>query len=199
MTPVCGGVGVACWSHPAAAHSIAASAPADCSVQDCAILNQCLEEVAKQYPATKFVKVVSTGGWWRCAAFLSAHPWQHWQLQVQRSRLPTSHAEPLAHHLAVPASPPQLLSAECIPGYPDENLPTVLLYKDTKCVQSLVGLRQFGGRSTSPELLAISLNRHGEVCGDAEQQEQQVRSLVSRLLLREEEARQAGGGGDDDE
>lgn len=33
-----------------------------CSVQDCAILNQCLEEVAKTYPNTKFVKIVSTGG-----------------------------------------------------------------------------------------------------------------------------------------
>lgn len=31
------------------------------SVQDCAILNQCLAEVAKSYPATKFVKIVSTG------------------------------------------------------------------------------------------------------------------------------------------
>ena len=31
------------------------------SVQDCAILNQCLAEVAKSYPATKFVKIISTG------------------------------------------------------------------------------------------------------------------------------------------
>lgn len=45
-------------------------------------------------------------------------------------------------------------AAECIPGYPDANLPTVLLYRDTKCVQTLVGLRHFGGRSTSPELVS---------------------------------------------
>lgn len=109
-------------------------------VQDCAILNQCLAEVAKQYPNTKFVKIVST---------------------------------------------------ECIPAYPDANLPTVLLYRDRKCLQTMVGLRQFGGRSTSPELVAISLNRHGEVCGDAEHQEQQVRDLVSRLLVQ----RQEGGTG----
>jgi hypothetical protein len=32
-----------------------------CSVQDCCILNQCLVEVAREYPATKFVKIVSTG------------------------------------------------------------------------------------------------------------------------------------------
>lgn len=47
----------------------------------------------------------------------------------------------------------RLLRAECIPGYPDENLPTVLLYRDTKCLQTMVGLRHFGGRSTSPELV----------------------------------------------
>lgn len=45
----------------------------------------------------------------------------------------------------------KIISTDCIPNYPDENLPTVLLYKDTKCVQHMVGLRQFGGQSTSPE------------------------------------------------
>ncbi|KAL4420794.1 hypothetical protein ABPG75_010450 [Micractinium tetrahymenae] len=114
------------------------------SVQDCAILNQCLEEVAKTYPNTKFVKIVST---------------------------------------------------ECIPGYPDQNLPTALLYRDTKCVQTMVGLRHFGGRSTSPELVAISLNRHGDVCGDAADHEGQVRGLIQRLLLQRAEEQQQGGGG----
>ncbi|MFM7217256.1 MAG: hypothetical protein ACKO1U_04480, partial [Bacteroidota bacterium] len=42
---------------------------------------------------------------------------------------------------------------EAIPNYPDANLPTVLLYKDSKCLQTIVGLRQFGGQSTSPELV----------------------------------------------
>ncbi|PRW20210.1 Phosducin 3 [Chlorella sorokiniana] len=114
------------------------------SVQDCAILNQCLEEVARQYPATKFVKIIST---------------------------------------------------ECIPGYPDANLPTVLLYRDTKCAQTLVGLRHFGGHSTSPELVAISLNRYGQVCGDEEDQEAQVRGLINRLLLERAEQQQGGGDG----
>lgn len=111
------------------------------SAQDSCILNQCLAEVAKTYPNTKFVKIVST---------------------------------------------------DCIPGYPDANLPTVLLYKDTKCVQTLVGLRHFGGRSTNPELVAISLNRHGEVCGDAADQEAQVRGLISRLLIQRAEEQQGG-------
>lgn len=67
---------------------------------DCAILAQCLGELATRYPGTKFVKIVST---------------------------------------------------DCIPQYPDANLPTVLLYRDTKCQQTLVGLRQFGGQSTGPD------------------------------------------------
>ena len=40
----------------------------------------------------------------------------------------------------------RMISTECIPNYPDRNLPTVLLYKDTKCMQSLVGLGPYGGR-----------------------------------------------------
>ena len=54
-----------------------------------------------------------------------------------------------------------MFPSECIPNYPDANLPTVLLYKDTKCVQTLVGLRQFGGRGTSPELVRGAGGREG--------------------------------------
>lgn len=46
--------------------------------------------------------------------------------------------------------------------------------------------------------MAISLNRHGDVCGDASHQESQVRGLISRLLLeRADEAQRGGGGGGD--
>jgi hypothetical protein len=54
-------------------------------------------------------------------------------------------------------------AAECIPGYPDDNLPTVLLYRDGKCAHTLVGLRQFGGASTSPEL--VSGGGEAALCG----------------------------------
>lgn len=69
-------------------------------VADSAILGECFTELAKKYPATKFVKIIST---------------------------------------------------ECIPNYPDKNLPTVLIYKDTKCLQHLIGLGPFGGPRTTPE------------------------------------------------
>ncbi len=45
----------------------------------------------------------------------------------------------------------RIVSTDCIPGYPDGNLPTVLLYHGGKCLTTLVGLMPYGGRSTTPE------------------------------------------------
>ena len=45
----------------------------------------------------------------------------------------------------------RIISTQCIPQYPDRNLPTVLVYKDTKCLQTLVGLLPYGGRRLTPE------------------------------------------------
>ena len=44
----------------------------------------------------------------------------------------------------------RIISTDCIPGYPDRNLPTILIYKDTECKHNLVGRLPFGGR-ISPE------------------------------------------------
>ncbi len=109
------------------------------SFQDCAILLQCLGELAARHPNTKFVRIVST---------------------------------------------------DCIPGYPDANLPTLLLYRDTKCLKTLVGLRSFGGRATSPDLVALTLNSYGEVCGDADDLVAQVKGLMQKEL----EERELGSG-----
>jgi len=59
-----------------------------------------LDELASKYPATKFVKIVST---------------------------------------------------ECIPNYPDRNLPTLLVYNDSNVKATFVGLHNFGGRHCTPE------------------------------------------------
>jgi len=45
----------------------------------------------------------------------------------------------------------RIVSTDCIPQYPDRNLPTLLLYRDTKCLQTLVGLLHYGGRRLTPE------------------------------------------------
>lgn len=60
----------------------------------------------------------------------------------------------------------RIKGAECIQGYPEANMPTLLVYRNGKCEQTLVGLERFGGESTSPDLIAISLNQLGAICGD---------------------------------
>ena len=41
----------------------------------------------------------------------------------------------------------QIESSECIPGYPDRNLPTLLVYRDDDLLAQLVGPAAFGGTS----------------------------------------------------
>ena len=50
----------------------------------------------------------------------------------------------------------KIISTDCIPKYPDQNLPTVLLYRNTQLKQHLVGLLLYGGRNTTSA---------GEQCG----------------------------------
>lgn len=42
-------------------------------------------------------------------------------------------------------------STDCIPNYPDSNLPTLLVYRDGQCARTIVGLRTLGGVRISPE------------------------------------------------
>ena len=44
-----------------------------------------------------------------------------------------------------------ILSTECIPNYPDENLPTLLVYHDGQCKRTIVGTRSLGIDRISPE------------------------------------------------
>jgi hypothetical protein len=45
----------------------------------------------------------------------------------------------------------RMISTDCIPNYPDQNLPTVLIYYNSALKQHVVGLSQFGGRRITPE------------------------------------------------
>jgi hypothetical protein len=71
-----------------------------CRIPECGLLQTCLEELATRYPATKFVKIIST---------------------------------------------------DCIPNYPDRNVPTVLVYNNSAVKGTYVGLQKFGGRKCTPE------------------------------------------------
>lgn len=86
----------------------------------------------------------------------------------------------------------KIISTDCIPKYPDINLPTVLLYNNRTCKQHLVGLGLFGGHHITPEQVTLALNSHGPICtkssevGEA-QQLQTVKDLVKRMVESKEQ------------
>ncbi|CAL4978290.1 unnamed protein product [Urochloa decumbens] len=69
-------------------------------IPECGLLQNCLEELTTRYPATKFVKIIST---------------------------------------------------DCIPNYPDRNVPTILVYNNSAVKGTYVGLQKFGGKRCTPE------------------------------------------------
>lgn len=89
----------------------------------------------------------------------------------------------------------KIISTDCIPNYPDQNLPTVLIYHNGSCQQHLVGLANWGGKRTTPEQVAIYLSKYGSICGDPVDEahgERQVRSLVQRMIAQKEQQRDEG-------
>ena len=72
----------------------------DDRIPECGLLQNCLEELATRYPATKFVKIIST---------------------------------------------------DCIPNYPDRNVPTILVYNNSAVKGTYVGLQKFGGKRCTTE------------------------------------------------
>ncbi|MFS8029819.1 putative phosducin, thioredoxin-like domain, Thioredoxin-like superfamily [Helianthus anomalus] len=93
---------------------------------ECGVLMQCLEELATMYPATKFVKMISTN---------------------------------------------------CIPNYPDRNLPTVLVYNNRAVKANYVGLYTFGRRCT-PEGVAMVLCQSDPVLNDGQNEGEASREAV---------------------
>lgn len=83
---------------------------------ECGVLMACLEELATKYPATKFVKIIST---------------------------------------------------DCIPNYPDRNLPTLLVYNSSAVKANYVGMHNFGRRCT-PEGVALVLCQSDPVLNDGQ-------------------------------
>uniref|UniRef100_A0A0D6QUG6 Phosducin domain-containing protein n=1 Tax=Araucaria cunninghamii TaxID=56994 RepID=A0A0D6QUG6_ARACU len=50
----------------------------------------------------------------------------------------------------------KIISTDCIPNYPDRNLPTVLVYNSSNVKATYVGLHHFGGRHCTPESVAFT-------------------------------------------
>ena len=57
----------------------------------------------------------------------------------------------------------QISSTECIPDYPDRNLPTLLLYKDDDLLSQLVATAPYGGSSYGIDDVEWELAQHGLV------------------------------------
>eukprot|EP01024_Parvocaulis_polyphysoides_P065169 TRINITY_DN7596_c0_g4_i2.p1 TRINITY_DN7596_c0_g4~~TRINITY_DN7596_c0_g4_i2.p1 ORF type:complete len:246 (-),score=57.95 TRINITY_DN7596_c0_g4_i2:430-1167(-) len=90
------------------------------------------------------------------------------------------------------ASYVKIVSTECIPNYPDSNLPTVLIYHKGKCVKSLAGTPVFGGDRITPETVAFVLNRVGPICrletDDEENNlEKEIKGLIKKTVEKYEE------------
>lgn len=60
----------------------------------------------------------------------------------------------------------KIISNDCIPDYPDRNLPTLLIYKDTECKHNLVGKLPFGGRLSPEGALSAYLSHVKDVPGN---------------------------------
>ncbi|KAK7294672.1 hypothetical protein RJT34_17562 [Clitoria ternatea] len=95
-------------------------------IPECGLLMQSIEELAIKYPATKFVKIIST---------------------------------------------------DCIPNYPDRNLPTLLVYNNGAVKGNYVGLHSFGRRCT-PEGVALVLCQTDPVLNDGHNRDEQSRKAV---------------------
>jgi hypothetical protein len=45
----------------------------------------------------------------------------------------------------------KIISTDCIPNYPDRNVPTILVYNNSAVKGTYVGLQKFGGKKCTPE------------------------------------------------
>ena len=60
----------------------------------------------------------------------------------------------------------QIESAECIPGYPDRNLPTLFVYRDDDLLAQCIGPAAFGGQSFGIDDVEWELAQAGIVTTD---------------------------------
>ncbi|GIL62025.1 hypothetical protein Vafri_16344 [Volvox africanus] len=94
----------------------------------------------------------------------------------------------------------RIISTDAIPKYPDANLPTILLYHDTRCLKHAVGLGQFGGpKRITPEQVALVLNSWGPLCLSPEEDEEQAQQAQIKAMVARMVDKKAEGGDDEDE
>ena len=62
----------------------------------------------------------------------------------------------------------QIIADQCIEGFPDRNVPALLLYHGGICRQQLIGAAQFGGARVTTDAVEWVLSRHGAVTTELE-------------------------------
>ncbi|GCA63768.1 hypothetical protein KIPB_011823, partial [Kipferlia bialata] len=73
-------------------------------------------------------------------------------------------------------------ATDAIKNYPDHNCPTLVLYKDGKCLRQLVGTRAVGGRSVSADELEWMLAEQEMIKTDLEKDPRQQTATASSLI-----------------
>ncbi|KAL0450775.1 UNVERIFIED_CONTAM: Viral IAP-associated factor [Sesamum latifolium] len=71
----------------------------------------------------------------------------------------------------------KIISTECIPNYPDRNLPTILVYNSSAVKATYVGIHSFGRRCT-PESVALVLCQSDPVLNDGHGGEQSTEAVL---------------------
>eukprot|EP00262_Sarcandra_glabra_P006736 TRINITY_DN1922_c0_g2_i1.p1 TRINITY_DN1922_c0_g2~~TRINITY_DN1922_c0_g2_i1.p1 ORF type:complete len:296 (-),score=52.58 TRINITY_DN1922_c0_g2_i1:98-862(-) len=72
----------------------------------------------------------------------------------------------------------KIISTDCIPNYPDRNLPTLLVYNNSVVKATYVGLHPFGSRKCNPEGIALALCQSDPVLNDGQSGSDSSRKAV---------------------
>ncbi|CAA6660090.1 unnamed protein product [Spirodela intermedia] len=72
----------------------------------------------------------------------------------------------------------KITSTDCIPNYPDRNLPTILVYNSAAVKGTHVGLHPYGGRKCTAEAVALALCQSDPVLNDGRAQGDSSRQAV---------------------
>eukprot|EP00899_Mesostigma_viride_P025083 jgi/Mesvir1/575/Mv02021-RA.1 len=98
----------------------------------------------------------------------------------------------------------KIVSTECIPNYPDANVPTVLIYHKGDVVNTIVGLGAFGGSQASSAnvefvLSSAGLNFDGEAGQKGDKGAQAALERLAKEKLKEILEKMGDGRGQEDD
>ncbi|EXB25882.1 hypothetical protein L484_012309 [Morus notabilis] len=77
----------------------------------------------------------------------------------------------------------KIISTDCIPNYPDRNLPTLLVYNNGAVKANYVGLQRFGRRCT-PEGVALVLCQSDPVLNDGQSGSESGKAVIDGVRKR---------------